>query len=53
MLPVLCVRLPSVVHSKVESFEELETYQAACALDFEIFELTKGWPKEEMYSLTD
>lgn len=38
---------------KIESFEQLETYQAACALDLSVFELTKTWPKEEMYSLTD
>jgi four helix bundle protein len=38
---------------KAESFEELETYQAACALDFAIYEFTESWPKEEMYSITD
>ncbi|MBI2515840.1 MAG: four helix bundle protein [Opitutae bacterium] len=38
---------------KADSFDELEVYQEACALDFAIFELTKTWPKEEMYSLTD
>lgn len=38
---------------KVDSFDELEVYQEACALDFAIFELTKTWPKDEMYSLTD
>ena len=38
---------------KAESFAELDVYQEACALDFAIFELTKTWPKEEMYSLTD
>jgi four helix bundle protein len=38
---------------KVESFDQLQVYQEACALDFKIFELTKSWPKEEMYALTD
>lgn len=38
---------------KAESFEQLETYQSACALDYAIFVATKGWPKEEMDSLTD
>lgn len=38
---------------KVESFDQLLVYQEACALDLKIFEMTKSWPKEEMYSLTD
>jgi four helix bundle protein len=38
---------------KAESFHELVVYQEACALDLAIFQLTKAWPKEEMYSLTD
>jgi four helix bundle protein len=41
------------MHRKVESFHELETYQECCALDLAIFNLTRSWPKEEMYSLTD
>jgi len=28
-------------------------YQEACELDFEIFTLSKSFPKEELYSLTD
>jgi four helix bundle protein len=36
-----------------QSFLELDVYQECCALDFAIFEITKTWPKEEMYSLTD
>ena len=36
-----------------QSFVELEIYHDCCALDLAIFELTKSWPKEEMYSLTD
>ncbi len=38
---------------KAQSFQELDVYQEACALDLTIFECTKAWPKEEMYSLTD
>lgn len=38
---------------KVESFDELLVYQEACALDLNIFESTKSWPREEMYALTD
>jgi len=41
------------MNGKVESFDQLEVYQEACTLDFAIFEQTKSWPKEEMYSLTD
>jgi four helix bundle protein len=28
-------------------------YQEACALDYEVFVVTKNFPKEELYSLTD
>lgn len=38
---------------KVESFDQLQTYQAACELDLAIFEFSRTWPKEEMYSLTN
>jgi len=38
---------------KVQSFNELEIYQLAFALQQEIFELSKRFPKEEAYSLTD
>ncbi len=38
---------------KAQSFQELDVYKEACALDLAIFECTKAWPKEEMYSLTD
>ncbi len=41
------------MNRKVESFQELETYQESCSLDLAIFKLTQSWPKEEMYSLTD
>lgn len=35
------------------SFRDLTVYKKAFALAMEIFELTKSFPKEEMYSLTD
>lgn len=37
----------------VESFRELEVYKFSRLLSKEIFELTKSFPKEEMYSMTD
>jgi four helix bundle protein len=39
--------------SRIDSFEDLEVYQLALELQQEIFELTKIFPKEETYSLTD
>jgi four helix bundle protein len=36
-----------------KSFRDLEVYKLARKLASEIFELTKSFPKEEMYSLTD
>jgi len=35
------------------SFKELVVYQKARTLAQSIFEITKTFPKEEMYSLTD
>jgi four helix bundle protein len=37
----------------VESFKDLEVYKLARQLSKEIFVLTKAFPKEEMYALTD
>lgn len=37
----------------MQSFEELDIYREAYALQQEIFEFSRGWPKEERYSLTD
>jgi four helix bundle protein len=37
----------------MSSFRELIAYKKAFALSMEIFSLTKGFPKEETYSLTD
>ncbi len=38
---------------RIDSFHELRVYQAAFALQQEIFVITKTFPKDEMYSLTD
>ncbi|MBK0382529.1 four helix bundle protein [Pedobacter sp. SD-b] len=37
----------------VKRFSDLESYKLSRKLSKEIFELTKRFPKEEMYSLTD
>jgi four helix bundle protein len=37
----------------VNSFRELEVYKKARKISQEIFELSKSFPKTEMYSLTD
>lgn len=37
----------------VESFRELEVYKMARLLTKQVFEISKKFPKEEMYSLTD
>ena len=37
----------------VESFRDLEVYKLSKKLSMEIFELTKSFHKEEVYSLTD
>lgn len=37
----------------VRSFRDLDVYKAASNLSNSIFETTKRFPKEEMYSLTD
>lgn len=39
--------------SKIESFKDLIVYQKAYKLAMEIFEISKCFPKEEKYSLTD
>lgn len=36
-----------------KSFRDLEVYKSARQLSQEIYEFSKGFPKEEMYSLTD
>ena len=37
----------------IRSFRDLRVYQEMFALQQEIFKLTKRWPKEEQYALTD
>jgi len=39
--------------TKIESFRDLNVYKLAVELQQEIFELTKTFPREELYSLTD
>ncbi|MEZ0385426.1 MAG: four helix bundle protein [Verrucomicrobium sp.] len=36
-----------------ESFGDLEVYKLAFALQQDIFKLSRAWPREEAYSLTD
>ena len=38
---------------RIKSHEELEVYQLAFRAAMQIFEMTKGFPTEERYSLTD
>ena len=38
---------------KIESFRDLKVYNLAFEMQQEIFELSKKFPKEELYSLTD
>ena len=39
--------------AQINSFRDLIVYQKAYKLGMEIFEMTKSYPKEEKYSLTD
>jgi len=39
--------------NQIRSFRDLTVYKTAFELQQEIFEVTKGFPKEEIYSLTD
>jgi four helix bundle protein len=39
--------------SNIRDFRELEVYKLAIESAMRVFELTKGFPKEERYSLTD
>ena len=38
---------------RINSFQDLRVYLEACALDLAIFNATKSFPREEMFSLTD
>ena len=42
-----------VMNRKILSFRDLEVYKVAFKLQQEIFEISKDFPKEELYSLTD
>jgi four helix bundle protein len=39
--------------TKIESFRDLNVYKLAIELQQEIFEITKKFPREELYSLTN
>ena len=41
------------MNNKVSSWRELGTYKSAFELQQRIFEVSKSWPREESYSLTD
>jgi four helix bundle protein len=41
------------VKQRIQSHRELQVYQRAFATAMELFELSKSFPKEETYSLTD
>lgn len=36
-----------------KSFREMEVYQEAFAFQQDVFQVSKGWPREEIYALTD
>ena len=38
---------------RINGFEDLNVYRESCALDYRVFLISKRFPKEEMYSLTD
>ena len=40
-------------NSRIKSVRDLNVYRKAFAAAMKIYELTKGFPKEELYSLTD
>ena len=42
-----------MVTERINSAKDLRVYQKAYALAMEIFRLSKKWPSEEKYSLTD
>ncbi len=46
-------RQRTVVGDRISSFRDLRVYQEAFQLQQEIFEISKGFAKEELYSLTD
>jgi len=38
---------------QINSAKDLEVYKVAYELAMEIFDISRGWPPEEKYSLTD
>jgi four helix bundle protein len=40
------------VRSAIRTFKDLEVYQESFRLAMEVFKLTQGFPKEELYGLT-
>jgi hypothetical protein len=38
---------------RISSFRDLRVYQSAFDLQQQVFKITKSFPKEETYSLTD
>jgi hypothetical protein len=42
-----------MARKQIVSHRELEVYQRAFDTSMEVFRLSKGFPKEERYSLTD
>lgn len=44
--------MPSA-YTKIKSFTDLRAWQEAHALAVEVYKITKGFPKEELYSLID
>jgi four helix bundle protein len=45
--------VPRAVRRRVESHEDLEVYRLAFSAACRIFQLSKSFPREETYSLTD
>lgn len=41
------------VSERINSFRDLRVYQQACELDFDLFVVSKAFPREEVYALTD
>ncbi len=41
------------LNKAIKTFRVLPVYKDAFVLQQEIFQISKGWPREEMYSLTD
>ncbi len=39
--------------TRVQSFRELDVYKLAFGIQQDIFRLSKHWPSEEKYALTD